>query len=278
VLDPELDHARTGRLWAYVGDAEHPYSVYDYTESRKRDGPAQFLAGYHGYLQADAYGGYDGIYTGSRGAILEVGCWTHTRRYFFEAKTTDPLRAHEAAARIAQLYALESELADVGDDVRAAARQQQAVPLLNAFRDWIDAERPRVLPKSPIGAAFTYAVNQWDALNRYTEAGYLSIDNNLSERTVKLPAIGRKNWMFFGNDNGGHRAAVLFSLIASCKANQVEPQAYLTNLFRSLADQSTDVDDFLPDRWLTGHPEHRWTIDDIRRQERLARSSTSRAA
>ena len=268
MLDAALDHARTARLWAYIGDAAHPYSVFDFTESRKRDGPQSFLIGYQGYLQADAYGGYDGIYTGSGGDIIEVGCWAHTRRYFFNAKSSDPARAHEAAARIAQLYALEDDLADVSDAARAAARQQHAVPLLNSFREWMDGERNRVLPKSPIGAAFTYTTNQWDALTRYPESGSLSIDNNVSERTVKLAAIGRKNWLFVGNAAGGERTAILMSLIASCKANQVEPWAYLKDLFTRLPESPSSMDEFLPDVWLEAHPEHRWQIDALRQAER----------
>ena len=272
MLDAQLDHARTARLWAYIGDAAHPYSVFDFTESRQRDGPQSFLSGYRGYLQADAYGGYDGIYTGSNGDIIEVGCWAHTRRYFFNAKSSDSMRAHEAAARIARLYALEDELADAPEVDRAAARQDRATPLLNSFRNWMDSERDLVLPKSPIGSAFTYATNQWDALTRYPEAGFLSVDNNTAERTMKLPAIGRKNWLFVGNAAGGDRAAILMSLIASCKANQVEPSAYLKDVFTRLPESPSSLDDFLPDIWLQHHPEHCWQIDALRQPERSRRS------
>jgi hypothetical protein len=120
---------------------------------------------------------------------------------------------------------------------------------------------------------FTYTRNQWQALQRYTEAGFLSIDNNLSERTMKTPAIGRKNWLFVASETGGHRAARLFSLTASCKANCVEPLAYLRDIFARLpllgdSPPAEQLDELLPDRWLTAHPEHRWSIDDLRRAER----------
>ncbi len=273
LLDPSLRQARTARFWVYIGDTSHPYSVYDFTTSRERDGPAKFLAGFRGYLQADAYGGYDGIFK-SDGAIQEVACWTHCRRYWWEARVSDSRRAHQALAYIARLYKIEAPLADASDDERREARQQHARPVLEQFGQWLDREQQEVLPKSPIAAAFTYTRNQWQALRRYTDAGFLSIDNNVSERTVKTPAIGRKNWLFVASETGGHRAARLFSLTASCKANGVEPFAYLRDLFARLpllgdSPDAAQLDELLPDRWLAAHPEHRWQIDDLRRVERL---------
>jgi len=273
LLDPSLRQARTARFWAYIGDANHRYSVYDFTTSRERDGPAKFLAGFRGYLQADAYGGYNGIFLQSGGAIQEVACWTHCRRYWWEARTSDPRRAHQALAYIARLYQIEEQLADASDEQRRAARQEHARPILEQFGRWLDDEQREVLPKSPIAAAFTYTRNQWQALQRYTEAGYLAIDNNVSERTVKTPAIGRKNWLFVASETGGHRAARLFSLTASCKANCVEPFAYLRDIFARLpllgdSPSAEQLDELLPNRWLAAHPEHRWSIDDLRRAER----------
>jgi transposase IS66 family protein len=136
VLDPSLPHTRTGRFWTYVGDRSHPYVVYDYTPSRKRDGPAEFLNEYEGYLQADAFGGYDGIYTGSAGKIIEVGCWAHARRKFFEAKETAPAPSHEALARIGQLYTLERQAqeAQLSATQIQSLRQEKSLPLLASFR------------------------------------------------------------------------------------------------------------------------------------------------
>ncbi len=260
LLDPLLGHARTARFWAYVGDRSHPYSVYDFTDSRQRDGPTKFLQNFAGYLQADAYGGYDGIYAGGR--VRKVACWSHTRRYWWEARTTDARRAHHALGAIARLYQLETTFAELPAPERRAARQEHALPILTDFRVWLDGQRAAVLPKSPIGQAFTYTLNQWQALLRYTEDGALSIDNNISERTVKIPALGRKNWLFVASWEGGRRAAILFSLVASCKANQVEPWAYLRDVFARLP--LTDLTDpesltaLLPDRWLAYYPQHRW--------------------
>jgi transposase len=276
LLDPLLGEARTAYFWAYIGDAKNPYSVYDFTTSHQRDGPAKFLNGFQGYLQADAYGGYDGIYLESGGKIVEVACWTHCRRYWWEARTSDSRRAHEALAYIARLYQVEDQLTERTAKERHAARQQYALPILTEFRGWIDKQLPAVLPKSPLAAAIIYTTNQWKALVRYVEDADLLIDNNISERTVKIPAIGRKNWLFVASETGGRRAAILFSLIASCKANQVEPWAYLRDLFTCLPTQPTDaLDDLLPDRWLSAHPEHRWQIDELRQQERQRKRRTS---
>ena len=134
------------------------------------------------------------IYAGGR--VREVACWSHTRRYWWEARTTDARRARHAPGAIARLYQLETTFAELPADERRAARQEHALPILTDFRVWLEDQRPAVLPKSPIGQAFTYTLNQWQALSRYTENGALSIDNNISERTVKIPALGRKNWLF----------------------------------------------------------------------------------
>jgi transposase len=167
LLDPLFDKARTARFWAYIGDAAHPYTIYDFTDSRRRDGPQQFLADYRGYLQADAYGGYDGIFVNSGGAIHEVACWAHVRRYWFESIKTDPVRAHQALAFIARLYQIEQSCASATREQRHALRQTHALPILAQFKTWLDEQSSRVLPKSPIGEAFTYTRNQWDALVRY---------------------------------------------------------------------------------------------------------------
>jgi transposase len=261
VLDPNLPHTRTGRFWAYVGDRRNPYVVYDYTPSRKRDGPVEFLQDYQGYLQADAFGGYDGIYTGSGGKIIEVGCWAHARRKFFEAKETAPAPAHEALARIGQLYTLERQAqeAQLAPEHIQSLRQEKSLPLLLSFRPWLDALREKTLPKSPIGTAARYALNNWTALIRYCEDGELAIDNNLAERAVKPCAIGRKNWIFCGSDGGGRTAAILFSLTGSAKRQDLDPFAWLRDvldrlpLLRAAGDSIPDelLHPLLPDAWAT---------------------------
>ena len=268
LIDHGLHGTKTARFWAYVGDAANPYTVYDFTETRQRDGPQTFLQGYRGYLQADAYGGYDGVYLDSQGGIVEVACWAHCRRYWWKAREQDPPRAHHVLAVINRLYEVERAAANVDADKRRRLRGEHAAPLLDELERWLDEQT--LLPQSLIGKAQTYTRNQWAALRRYLDDGDLSIDNNVSERTVKPVAIGRKNWLFVGSPPAGRRAAALLSLVASCKANRVEPWAYLRDIFQRLPT-ATDLHEFLPDRWLIRHPEHRWQIADLRAQERAAK-------
>ena len=168
VLDRRLSRARTARLWVYLGDRGHPYAVYDYTSDRSRDGPEKFLGDFKGYLQADAYSGYDRIY--SRG-VVEVGCFAHARRKFYDARMSDPERAHEALARIRALYAVEVAGKGLDDAGRLALRRERSAPPLERLGTWLDEQARVVLPKSPIGGAIGYARSNWAALNRFTEAG-----------------------------------------------------------------------------------------------------------
>jgi transposase len=259
VLDPSLPKTRTGRFWVYVGDEQNRYAAYDYTTSRKRDGPATFLKDYRGYLQADAFAGYDGIY--ATGFVRQVLCWAHARRKFYEAKEAQPTEAHAALAYVARLYDVERDAKPLAPDDRLRLRRERSLPLLNEFRAWLERLRHDVLPKSPLGQAIGYVLPRWAGLVRYCEDPTLAIDNNLSERTLRPCAIGRKNWNFLGNDRGGRTAAVLFSFTASCKANAVEPWAYLRDVVLRLAaavpSSTAELDDLLPDAWLNAHPEAR---------------------
>lgn len=260
VQDRDRDTTRKARLWIYHGDRDHAYNVFAFTPSRARDGPRDFLANFRGHLQADAFQGYDCIYT--NGQVHEVACWAHARRKFYEARTSDAARSHEALARIGQLYAVEKEAkeviehqdleAEAADAVRLRLRQEQALPALTALRHWLDEQQPHVLPKSPMGQAFTYATNQWDALLRYTSAGFLTIDNNAAERALRAIALGRKNWLFCGSDNGGQTAAVLFSMTSTCQRHRLDPFAYLRDVLQKLAAGLLSAEPLaalLPDRW-----------------------------
>src|SRR5262249_25926162 len=169
----------TARLWVYLGDTFHPYNVFDFTATRKRDGPQRFLANFRGYLHADAFSGYDALYlpapSGAEVAIIEVACNAHARRKFYEARSSDALRSHQALAYYAQLYEIERQARDWDDTQRLRMRQDLAVPILETFKTWLEAQRQDVLPKSPLGEAIGYAMNNWSALIRYTEASFLSI-------------------------------------------------------------------------------------------------------
>ncbi len=250
VRDEKLSKHRYGRLWDYIGDAEHPGVVFDYTMTHARDGPATFLKDFRGFLQADAYGAYDGIYTGSKGAIIEVGCWAHARNKFADAQSTDPERVLAAKAWVRRLYDVEDEAKNLSSAERLRLRQEKSVPILESFHQWLLAQKLQVLPKSPVAAAINYVLNQWEALKRYTTDGDLHIDNNVSERTLKLIGMGRGNWLFLGSDQGGQTAAVLFSFTATCKLLKIDAFAYLRDVLGRLPTHPAErLKELLPHRW-----------------------------
>jgi transposase len=250
VRDEKLSKHRYGRLWDYIGDAEHPGVVFDYTATHARDGPATFLKDFRGFLQADAYGVYDGIYAGSNGSIVEVGCWAHARNKFSDAQGTDPERVLAAKAWVRRLYDVEDEAKTLSSAERLRLRQEKSVPLLESFHQWLLVQKAQVLPKSPIAAAINYVLNQWEALTRYTTDGDLHIDNNISERTLKLIGMGRANWLFVGSDQGGKTASVLFSFTATCKVLGIDSFAYLRDVLRRLPTHPAErLEELLPHRW-----------------------------
>jgi transposase len=265
VQEPGMNRTKSGRLWTYVGDRDHRATVYDYTPTHARDGPATFLKGFAGFLQADAANLYDGLYT--TGRIVEVGCWAHCRRHFHEARDHDAARAHEAMARIRTLYAVEDEAKELikagklsgveADGVRLRLRCEKTVPLLVQFKTWLEQQQPQVLPKSPIGQALAYALRHWQAFSRFTEHGFLNIDNNAAERALRAVAIGRKNWLFAGSDAGGKTAAVLYSMVATCKQLGIDPFTYLRDVLARLPEHPADRrTELLPDNWANSQRQH----------------------
>ena len=275
VLSAGPEGSRTGRFWTYIAD-EYPYSVYDFTESRARDGPASFLRGFEGYLHADAYSGYDQIYLGSNDAIREVACWAHARRKFFDAIHSSPREVHQILEWIRQLYDVEERARTWTEAVRAALRQHEAEPVLDRIEAYLTQLARRALPKSVLAKAVSYALNQWQALRRYTTDGRLSIDNNVSERTLRHQAVGRKNWLFLGSEKAGPRAAVLFTVLAGAKRHRIEPWTYLRELLLRLHDDDSRLDEMLPDRWAANHPESVLTYRLEESRRKAAAQSTRR--
>jgi len=237
-------------LWVYIGDADHPYTSYDFTWGRSREGPQAALSAYEGFLQADAFAGYDQLYTS--GKVTEVGCWAHARRYFFDAKSTAPVPANEALLRIGSLYTMERQAKErkLASDALCALRQEKAAPQLTALATWLRERQATVLPKSPVGQAFGYALGNGTALTRYAADGRLAIDSSAAERALRAVVIGRKNWLFAGSRRGGHAAAPLYSLIASAKQNALDPFAYLCDLLARIPTHPhRQLHALLPDRW-----------------------------
>jgi transposase len=259
--DPEQPgKTQPARLWTYLGDEAHPYNVFDFTVDWSRDGPRKFLQGFKGHLQADALSGYDTLC--AELGIVHVGCWAHGRRHFHDAKDSDPVRAAEALARIGRLYAVEHEAAATiakdkltgaaAEQVRLSLRQEKAKPELTAICQWLKEQQPLALPKSPIGQAVQYSLNQWAALELYADTGFLAIDNNAAERALRHIAIGRKNWLFVGSEGGGRTAAVLFTMTSTCHRLRIDPFAYLRDVLNRLAGAlvpADALDQLLPDRW-----------------------------
>jgi transposase len=263
-LDPGFaSQARSGQMWAYVGDRDHAFNVFDFCRDHSSAAIDAFLKdnNYRGHLNADALNVYDHLF--ASGSIIEGGCWTHCRRNFYDAKENDVARAHTAMAYIRQLYAVEAEAQKViaaqelagpaADLLRCRLRQEKSRPVLTALHTWLKAEQPKVLPKSLIAQAINYAVRHWQALNRYVDDGFLDIDNNIAERALRHIAIGRKNWLFAGSAKGAETAATLFTVTSSCHRHGVDAFAYLHDLLQRLAhDPEPDsklLRDWLPDRW-----------------------------
>jgi transposase len=257
VLDPELPRTRTGRIWTYVGDDGHPYTVYDYTPNRSRDGPEEFLKEFRGFLQADAYSGYDHFYEDGERGIVEVACWAHSRRKHYEAQSSDLMRSTVMLAYIRLLYDVEREARDqkLGSQARRALRQAKSKPILEDIHAYLERQQPQVLPKSPEGQAIAYTLSNWKALTRYCEDGDLEIDNNGSERSLRGIAVGRRNWTFLGSDHGGRTAAVLTSFITTAKRLDLDPFAYLRDLFERISSHpQNQLAELLPDLWKTATP------------------------
>jgi transposase len=237
-----------GYLWVYIDDKNNV--VFDFTPTRSREGPIKFLGKYKGYLQADAYSGYDEFFRKSGAA--EIGCHAHARRKFEYALDSDPVRAARMMVLWKNLYEIEkiARKENYSSAQLLEARQAQAKPILAEIKTLLDEYKKQVLPKSPIGKAVTYSLNQWDALLRYLDDPILEIDNNLSERTLRMVVLGRVNYLFAGSEAGARRAAIIYSLVASCKLNEIDPFAYFRDVLARVSTHPADkIDELLPGNW-----------------------------
>lgn len=253
VLDRNLPHTRKGRIWPYVGDRDHPAVIYDYTPTRERAGPEKFLKNFKGHLQADAYVAYDSFFSDPERGLVEVGCWAHARRHFHNALENDQARMGGVLAMIAHLYGVEKVARQKGlrGEQLRLAREQDARPMLIQIHEYLLVIREQVLPKSESGQAIAYALKNWIALTRYCGDGYLSIDNNATERSLRGFAVGRNNWTFFGSDNGGKTAAILRSFVTSCELAKVDPFAWFRDVLSRIADHPFKrLEELLPHQWM----------------------------
>jgi hypothetical protein len=250
VLDRNAPNgSRKGYIWPYL--SHDGQIVFDFTDSHSGKHPRAFLGDYHGYFQADAANLYDALF--KSGEVIEVGCWGHARRPYFKAKDTDPALAAEALAMIRALYAIEADAKarHLGHDEIRALRQEKALPILvDEIKPWVEKNLPKVLPASPIGKALAYTDNHWDALVRYTEDGRLSIDNNDVEREIRQVAIGRRNWLFFAGPEGSRNAMVLYTLVANCRLEGIDPFEYFKDVLTRLPRLSAaELSTLTPRNW-----------------------------
>jgi transposase len=234
-------------MWVFMtGSSKNPSIVYRYDPARKGAVAAEFLSGFKGHLQSDAFSGYKLV---CKDGITSVGCWAHARRKFVDIVkiVKKPGKAAEAVAIIGKLYDIEryAKENNLPPEKVKELRHEKSKPVLDLFRKWLDDHVGRVPPKNPLCAAMKYSLNNWAELTRYLDDGRLDIDNNACERAIKPFAVGRKNWLFSGNDVGAKASAVIFSLIQTCKANNVEPYTYLKHVLENI-HTTDDLTSLLP--------------------------------
>jgi transposase len=260
---------RTGRIWTYVRDGQPfggraaPAAVYFYSPDRGGEHPERHLAGYTGILQADAYAGFNTVYKPERkpGPIIEAACWAHARRKFFEladiASTArgkskpkiSPI-AFEAVQKIDAIFMLERSINGLTPRERLTARRSDIAPLVDDLMSWMRQERAKLSRHNDVAKAMDYMLKRIDAFARFLDDGRICMSNNAAERALRGIALGRKSWLFAGSDRGGERAAVMLTLIQSCKLNNVDPQAWLADVLARIADHKiTDLAALLPWNW-----------------------------
>ena len=250
---------RIGRLWTYVRDdrpfagRDPPVAVFFYSPDRGGKHPEQDLATYAGLMQADAYAGFNRLYGAGRkpGPIIEAACWAHARREFFDlARLYKAPIAIEAVERIDALFCIEREINGLTQQERVRVRNERSRPLVIALERWLREQRAKLSRQNKVAKAIAYSLTRWVALTRFLDDGRLCMSNNAAERGVRPVAMGRKNWTFAGSDNGGHRAAAIYTLIETCKLNDVDPQAWLTDILARLLDHpARRIADLLPWNW-----------------------------
>jgi hypothetical protein len=253
----------TGRLWTYVRDdrpfagPDPPAALFYYSRNRNGEHPQRHLAGYARILQADAYAGFGELYDGKRkpGPITEAACWSHGRRHFFElADLRKAPLAVEAVRRIDEVFAIERRINGLPAADRLAARQRDSKPIVADLEKWMRAERARLSRHAETARAIDYMLTRWPAFTRFLDDGRVCLTNNAAERALRGIALGRRAWLFAGSDRGGERAAAVYTLIATAKLNDVNPQAWLADVLTRIADHpAARLSELLPWHWNKRH-------------------------
>ena len=261
VLDPGRGKTKTGRLWVVVrderpwGSTAPPAALYRYSPDRRGEHAEALLGGCRGFLHADGYAGFNKLYEVDpkigAARLVEVACWAHARRKLYDVHiATGSAVAKEALERIGSLFAIEAEIRGQAPDERQATRQRCSVPILDELKPFLEAALARGSARSSLAGAIRYATSRWDALTRYTTDGRLEMSNNAAERAIRPLALGRRNWTFAGSDTGGQRAAAMYSLIETARLNGIDPEAWLADVIRRIADHPIKrVEELLPWNW-----------------------------
>ena len=257
MLERGRSDTRQTHMWGNLGYREPapPLVVFEFTPDRTQQRPLDFFGDYRGKVQADAWTGYDKLF--EREGVIEVGCWCHARRYFYESRDSNPCEATAVLGEMKLLFAIEAELrlANAGPDQRLEQRQIESRPVVAALFERITRMQGDALPQSPLAKACTYALNQQTPLMRYLEDGYLRMDNNPVELLMRKVGIGRRNWLFFGSERGGRAAAVILSLLQTCNFCKVNPWVYFQDVLRRIPMQPEEkLAELLPQHWSPGPP------------------------
>ena len=256
---PELGRTRSSYLYGQYGDCAHPYVHFAFASHKDEENVRRIVGSYEGYLQSDAYICYELIAAASGRRIIAVGCWAHARRKFEPLVEAGPHpQATWILGEVQKLYDIEDRARDMTDSQRLALRQAESRPIVTGIRAWLDERDREELPKSPLREGVNYLRNRWEAFERFLEDGAIPIDNNRTEGVVKGPVMGKKAWLFFGNENAGQTAAIFYTLTMTCKRHSIDVQAYLTDVFRRIRTATpAELESLLPDRWIAAHPEAR---------------------
>jgi len=273
VQDETLEgKCKSGRIWTYIGDRDHPHIVYDYTPDRTRAGPSKWLGEFRGFLQADAYDGYGKLYQADRkpAPVREAACWVHARRPFFAMADIEENARRQAAGkkeialsplaievvrRIDALFEIERSINGKSAAERVETRQKQSRPLVEDLHAYLREQVVRLSRGHDLVKAINYILKRWPAFTLFLDDGRVCLSNNAAERGLRGIALGRKSWLFCGSDRGGDRAAAMYSLIITCKMNRVDPQAWLADVLSRIADHSAHrLDELAPWNWMPEAP------------------------
>jgi transposase len=259
LLDPNSRKTVTSYLWQAYGDDRHPYNCFWFSRSRSRDAPESILSNFRGVLYTDAYSAYESLACEFSDRLQWSCCLAHARRKFEEIEHAGPnAKARYVLSLMQKLYDIEDRARTMSVSERQALRDRESRPLWSELREWLDEKMITELPKSRLRGAMEYLLNRWHAFVLYLDDGAIPIDNNRCEAVFKDPILGRKNWLFLGNEDSGMTSAIMYTLTSTCKRLCIDPLAYLLDVFERIPSASAiELRNLLPDRWLARHPESR---------------------